>query len=153
MGVALYLRNTVRFIGLLAIALGIVLLGYQGWSTLHQDPTPAYALKRPAHVPHWLSQASPVLQGRLGWLCILLVEMPLPLLLLVAGTLATRVGSPASSAPLPCLSRIVSRPARAGGQCADNPSGHAWPSSAPAVQGAAVLLWKSRYAVRGLLYR
>ena len=153
MGVTLYLRNTVRLVGLLAIVMGVVLLGYHGWSALHEDPTLAYSLKHPAHVPHWLSHASPVLQGRLGWLCILLVEMPLTLLLLVGGTLATRVGSPALSAPLSYLGRTVSRRAQAGRQFINDLSARALHSSAPAVQSAAVLLGRSRYAMRYLLYR
>src|SRR5207248_4957570 len=35
MGVTLYLRNTVRLVGLLAIIMGVVLPGYYGWSALH----------------------------------------------------------------------------------------------------------------------
>ena len=87
----IYLRNTLRLAGLLAVAVGIVLLGAQWWSVLHEDAPPAFYLCSPVGVPRWLFHAAPVIQGLLGWPWILCVDVPLPLLLLAGGALALHV--------------------------------------------------------------
>jgi hypothetical protein len=88
---AIYLRNTVRLAGLLALTMGLVLLTYQGWIALHGDLPPEFYLGGPVRVVHWLSHASPLIQGLLGWPWLVLEEVPLPLLLLVGGALAIHV--------------------------------------------------------------
>jgi hypothetical protein len=90
---AIYLRNTVRLAGLLAVVVGLILIGYQWWVVLHGDTMPMFYLcsSPPAHVTHWLVHASPVLQRLLGWPWVVVVEVPLPLLLLGGGALAMRV--------------------------------------------------------------
>ena len=90
---AIYLRNTVRLAGLLAVVLGLILIGYQWWVVLHGDTMPVFYLysSPPVHVTHWLVHASPVIQGLLGLPWVVVVEVPLPLLLLGGGALAMRV--------------------------------------------------------------
>ena len=85
MVVGIYLRNALRLIGLLAMAVGVVLTGHQWWVALHEDVAPAFYLCGPESVPRWLFHAAPVVQGLLGWPWIILVEVPLPLLLLWGG--------------------------------------------------------------------
>ena len=78
---AIYFRNTVRLAGLLALTMGLVLLTYQGWIALQGDLVPEFYLGSPGRVIHWLSHASPMIQGLLGWPWLVLEEVPLPLLL------------------------------------------------------------------------
>ena len=90
---AIYLRNTVRLAGLLAVTVGMVLIGYQWWVVLHGDTMPMFYLysSPPARVTRWLVHASPVIQGLLGLPWVIAAEVPLPLLLLGGGVLAMRV--------------------------------------------------------------
>ena len=88
---AIYLRNTLRLAGLLALIMGLALLTYQGWIALQGDLTPEFYLGSPVRVIHWLSHSSPIIQGLLGWPWLVLEEVPLPLLLLVSGALAMHV--------------------------------------------------------------
>jgi len=90
---AIYLRNTIRITGLLAVVVGLILIGYQWWVVLRGDTMPMLYLysSPPAQVTRWLVRASPVTQVLLGWPWILVVEVPLPLLLLGAGVLAMRI--------------------------------------------------------------
>ena len=90
---AIYLRNTLRLAGLLAVTVGSALIGYEWWVVLQGDTIPMFYLysSPPAHVTRWLGHASPVIQGLLGWPWVILVEVPLPLLLLGGGALAMDV--------------------------------------------------------------
>ncbi len=82
---AIYLRNTVRLAGLLAVVVGLILIGYQWWVVLHGDTMPVFYLysSPPAHVT--------VIKVLLGWPWVVVVEVPLPLLLLGGGVLAMRL--------------------------------------------------------------
>ena len=88
MFIDIYLRNALRLVGLLAVAVGIVLVGVEWWSILHEDEPPALYLCSPTRVPHWLFHAAPVIQRLLGWPWILCVEVPLTPLLFIGGVLA-----------------------------------------------------------------
>ena len=90
---AIYLRNTVRLAGLLAVTVGLVLIGYEWWVVLHGHTMPVFYLysSPPVHVTRWLVHASPVIKVLLGWPWVVVVEVPLPLLLLGGGALAMRV--------------------------------------------------------------
>ena len=90
---AIYFRNTLRLAVLLAVTVGSVLIGYEWWVVLHADTMPMFYLcsSPPAHVTRWLVHVSPVIQGLLGWPWVILVEVPLPLLLLGGGALAMDV--------------------------------------------------------------
>ena len=91
MFVGIYLRNTVRLLGLLAVAVGVGLVSDQWLGVLHPATATAMDLYALDSVPRWLSYASPVVQGLVGWPWVILAEVPLPLLLLVGGGLAMRV--------------------------------------------------------------
>ena len=90
---AIYLRNTVRIAGLLAVVVGLMLIAYQWWVVLHGDTMPEFYLysRPPAYVTRWLVHSSPVTQVLLGWPWIVVVEVPLPFLLLGGGVLAMRL--------------------------------------------------------------
>jgi len=85
MVMVIYLRNALRLLGLLAVTVGIVLIGYQGWMVLHEGVTLAFYFCGPESVPHWLFHAGPLVQGFLGWPWVILVEVPMHLLLLLGG--------------------------------------------------------------------
>lgn len=89
--IAIYFRNTVRIVGLLAFFAGGVLLVYQGWVELHGESISAFYLSSPESVTRWLSHASPLLQALVGLPWVILVEVPLPLLLLIGGAVAMRI--------------------------------------------------------------
>ena len=91
MVVAIYLRNTLRIMGLLAVVLGYGLISYQGWIALQGDTPPMFYLSIPAIVLHLLSHTPLLIQGLVGLPWVILVEVPLPLLLLIGGVLAMRV--------------------------------------------------------------
>jgi len=91
MVVAIYLRNTMRILGLLAVVLGYGLISYQGWVAFQGDTPPTFYLSIPASVPHLLSHTPLLIQGLLGLPWVILMEVPLPLLLLVGGVLAMHV--------------------------------------------------------------
>jgi len=91
MFVGIYLRNTVRLLGLLAVVVGVGLVGDQWWGVLHPATATSVVLYALESVPRWLSHASPVVQGLVGWPWVILAEVPLPLLLLMGGALAMHV--------------------------------------------------------------
>ena len=87
----IYLRNTLRIAGLLAVVLGYGLISYQGWVALQGETLPMFSLSIPASVPHWLSHTPLLIQGLVGLPWVILIEVPLPLLLLIGGVLAMHV--------------------------------------------------------------
>jgi hypothetical protein len=91
MFVGIYFRNTVRLLGLLAVVVGAGVVGDQWWGVFSPATAPAVDLYALDRVPQWLAHASPVVQGLVGWPWVILAEVPLPLLLLLGGTLAMRV--------------------------------------------------------------
>jgi hypothetical protein len=91
MFVGIYLRNTVRLLGLLTVVVGVGLVGYQWWGVFSPATAPVVDLRAIDRVPRWLARASPVVQGLVGWPWVIWAEVPLPLLLLVGGALAMRV--------------------------------------------------------------
>ena len=85
MVMAIYLRNGLRLLGLLAVTVSIVLIGYQWWMVLHEGVAPEFYFCGPESVPRWLFRARPLVQALLGWPWIILVEVPMQLLLLLGG--------------------------------------------------------------------
>lgn len=86
-----YFRNSVRLLGLLLLVLGLGLGLYQGGVMLWTGTAPDWTLQGVVPVPRWLHHAPPLIQGLFGWPLVVLELVPLPLVCLVGGLVATRL--------------------------------------------------------------
>lgn len=86
-----YVRNSVRLLGLLLLVLGLGLSLYQWGSMLWTGTAPYWTLQGMVPVPHWLHHASPLVQGLCGWPLVVLEVVPLPLVCLAGGLVAMRL--------------------------------------------------------------
>ena len=86
-----YLRNSLRLVGLLMCAMGLGLSLYHCGVLLQTGAAPLWSLNNFVPVPRGLYHAAPLAQAFFGWPWIVCEEVPLPLGLLVGGLLALRV--------------------------------------------------------------
>lgn len=86
-----YVRNSIRLLGLLLFVLGFGLSLYQSGSMLWTGTAPDLTLNGLVPVPRWLRHAPPLIQGLCGWPLVVLEVVPLPLVCLGVGMLALRV--------------------------------------------------------------
>lgn len=89
----IHLRNSLRVAGLILLAMGLGLSAYyQYWGWFHMgEDVLTWSLDGLIHIPRWLRQASPLVQGLCGWPLVLVDTVPLPLLLSLSGLLLLRV--------------------------------------------------------------
>ena len=83
----IYLKNILRILGVMAFCTGGTLLGYQSLLTFLGGRAPTLHLFGPAIVPHWIFHAPLPLQMLIGGALIILVETPLPILLVASGAM------------------------------------------------------------------
>lgn len=86
-----YFRNSVRLLGLCLFMLGLGLGLYQWGSLLWMGTIPYWTLQGIVPVPHWLHHAPLLVQSLCGWPWVMLELVPLPLVCLVSGLVATRL--------------------------------------------------------------
>lgn len=88
----IHLRNSLRVAGLILLTMGVGLSVYQYWCWFHMDEDVlTWSLDGIIHIPRWLRQASPLVQGLCGWPLVLVDTVPLRLLLFLSGLLLLRV--------------------------------------------------------------
>ncbi len=87
----IYLRNSIRLLGLLVFVLGLGLSLYQ-WGSMFQTGTvPDWVFYGLVPIPRWLYHARPLVQSLCGWPWVVIEIVPLPQVCLVGGLLAQRV--------------------------------------------------------------
>jgi len=87
----IYLRNSIRLLGLGMFLLGLGLGLYQCGSLFYIGTAPEFALHGLVPVPSWLHYASPLVQSLCGWPWVVLEIVPFPLACMGGGMLAVRV--------------------------------------------------------------
>ena len=87
----IYLRNSIRLLGLLMLVLGLGLSLYQWESMFRTGTVPDGVFHGLVPVPRWLYHAPPLVQSLCGWPWVVLEVVPFPLVCLVGGLLAMRV--------------------------------------------------------------
>ena len=87
----IYLRNSIRLLGLLMLVLGLGLILYQCGSMFWTGRVSDWVLHGLVPIPHWLHYAPSLVQSLCGWPWVVLEVVPLPLVCLVGGILALHV--------------------------------------------------------------
>jgi len=87
----IYVRNSVRLLGLFILVLGFGLSFYQAGSIVWTGTVPEWTLYSLISIPRWLRHAPLLMQVLCGWPWVVGEIVPLPLVCLVGGLWALRV--------------------------------------------------------------